>query len=299
MRLCTLTQSHGLTDVSPQDTTLEKLRLKFERDGTFQHFNGAVAPLGRISYFEHSMPKWFSQSFDTAETLEGKSLDIKAILSRIPGLETNYERTFSAPANTTPFDIYFDHTVTGVELRIDDPEHFTDKASLIDRVAKWRTRWPFLHDWCFLHAEHAWGYAILIFTNVDKSGFDEFGADFSSTGTHGYNYRNDVGKLPRTEFLKIIPPLSGGLGGPAKYAIQPFGGKHLSELSWQFLGSFLLSTLVRYRPQVWQHAVSRSVSSERPADDRSLALLEQFTRSVLNDFPSAAIQSIDYMRHPG
>jgi len=34
--------------------------------------------------------------------------------------------------------------------------------------------------------------------------------------------------------------------------------------------------LVRYRPQSWGHAISRSASTELPADDKILALLEQF-----------------------
>ena len=39
---------------------------------------------------------------------------------------------------------------------------------------------------------------------------------------------------------------------------------------------FLLSTLVRYRPQSWTHAISRSAISEQPADDKALSLVERF-----------------------
>ena len=39
---------------------------------------------------------------------------------------------------------------------------------------------------------------------------------------------------------------------------------------------YLLSTLVRYRPLLWMHAISRSVIAEAPADDKMLSLIERF-----------------------
>lgn len=33
---------------------------------------------------------------------------------------------------------------------------------------------------------------------------------------------------------------------------------------------------MRYRPQIWTHAISRSVVSGEPADDKALSLIERF-----------------------
>src|SRR5262249_27147509 len=130
-RLCTLVQSHGLTDKSQQNITLDGLELKFEKNGTFQHFNDAIGPLGRIRYYDKFMPKWLSHGFDTASGLEERTINITDILSRIPKLQRVYERTFQKPANTISFMLNFGHDPSQVELRIDDDkEHFSDKATL-------------------------------------------------------------------------------------------------------------------------------------------------------------------------
>jgi hypothetical protein len=78
--------------------------------------------------------------------------------------------------------------------------------------------------------------------------------------------------------------------------MQPINGVKLNEYSLQFLGSFLLSSLVRYRPQIWQHAISRSFTEPRPADDRSLSLIEKFLNEVLIGFPEMVVRVIDYVR---
>jgi hypothetical protein len=58
--------------------------------------------------------------------------------------------------------------------------------------------------------------------------------------------------------------------------ISPISGLYLSEFALHYLGMFVLSSLVRYRPQRWVHAITRSVTAENPSDDRSLALVEEF-----------------------
>ena len=97
--------------------------------------------------------------------------------------------------------------------------------------------------------------------------------------------------------VDILPPLSGGyVGSGQTYATQPINDVKLSEYALQFLGSFLLSSLVRYRPQVWQNALSRSVTAQSPADDRALSLIEKFLDDVLSGFPDMVVRVIDYQR---
>jgi hypothetical protein len=54
---------------------------------------------------------------------------------------------------------------------------------------------------------------------------------------------------------------------------------------------FLLSSVVRYRPQTWGHAISRSVTEENAADDRALALIESFMGNA-GSFPGMIAEAI-------
>lgn len=67
----------------------------------------------------------------------------------------------------------------------------------------------------------------------------------------------------------------------------------LSEFALQFCAAFILSSLVRYRPQIWQHALSHSASEDHPTDDRALSLIEKFLEIVLADFPKLVEKAID------
>ncbi|MBS0641458.1 MAG: hypothetical protein JSS43_16435 [Proteobacteria bacterium] len=96
---------------------------------------------------------------------------------------------------------------------------------------------------------------------------------------------------------EILPPLSGGYVESALMcAMQPINGVQLNEYALQFLGGFLLSSLVRYRPQIWQHAISRSITEQSPADDRSLPLIEKFLNRTLSDYPNMVVRVIDFRR---
>ena len=165
--LSTLTRGHGLSDVTPAGSGVEELALRFENAGTFQEFNDAIAPLGRVWYFDNLMPRWFEKPFDLAAGLNGQQVTIKDVLSRMPDLSDEYQQTFSSPANTASIMLDFGTPNLGLcTLRIDDPDLFTDRASLIASVRKWRMAYPFLNRWRFNEASHAWGFAILIFDNV-------------------------------------------------------------------------------------------------------------------------------------
>ncbi|WP_375143952.1 YaaC family protein [Bradyrhizobium sp. Ash2021] len=66
------------------------------------------------------------------------------------------------------------------------------------------------------------------------------------------------------------------------------------SLLYSFAALFFLSSLVRYRPQVWQHAVSHSVLERRAADDHALSIIEAFSSKVLSDFPKLVERTIDW-----
>jgi hypothetical protein len=142
------------------------------------------------------------------------------------------------------------------------------------------------------------GTSILTFRNVDKGPYDDVAPESLIRSNNGFASAQE---LAGTHFKQvfafdILPPLSGGITNEPTYAIQPIGSAYLSEFSLQFLASYLLSSLVRYRPQIWQHSISRSATADAPADDRALALVEEFLTGVLNAFPKLVVHAIDYKR---
>ena len=70
--------------------------------------------------------------------------------------------------------------------------------------------------------------------------------------------------------------MAGGFLGDRTYVIEPRNGLYLSECSVHLMLLLALSSLVRYRPEVWSHAISRTALPERPPDDQAIAVIEQF-----------------------
>lgn len=299
--LSTLARRHGLHDITPLDARIEDLTLKIDTAGTFQEFNDAIAPLGRIWYFENSMPRWLEKAFDPSSPLAAQQMTLKEILARAPGLSEKYCHTFGTAAKSVPLMLNFAAPHTGsCSLRIDDPELFESRASLVKMLSRLRTEYPFLAKWHFVEALHAWGYSVVNFTNAQVLAEDTVEDDLLDAQNGAYANRRlfmrsePPGYTPASE---ILPPLSGGYTiSSSVRAMRPVGGVRLNEHSLQFLGSFLLSSLVRYRPLAWQAAISRSVSPEAPADDRALALIEEFLGGILRDFPAMVVRIIDYQR---
>jgi hypothetical protein len=246
------------------------------------------------------MPGWFEKPFDLSVGLNGQQVTIKDVLSRMPGLSDKYSQTFGSPANTALITLGFETHGGLCTLRIDDPDLFTDRVSLIASVGKWRAAHPFLNSWRFKEASHAWGFAILIFDNVEKGEDDGLSEENLIQANNNAFVDRRAMMSGAHRFIPvpdILPPLSGGyMRTTATYAMRPLAGATLPEHSLQILGSFLFSSLVRYRPQVWQNAISRSVTVQSPADDRSLSLIEKFLDDVLASFPGMVVRIIDYQR---
>jgi hypothetical protein len=298
--LSTLARAHGLTDITQDDGGVEGLALRVEKTGTFQEFNDAIAPLGRIWYFDNWMPHWYAKPFDVAAGLSGQRIALTEILARVPNLSGKFSETFGLPAKTIPIMLNFATSNTGhCMLRIDDPFLFTDRASLITFIKKLRVEYPFLERWRFTEAVHAWGNSIINFDNAEGAGDDLSEEDLIQANNNGFAASRalkdgDRSIIPATD---ILVPLSGGyVGSVQTYAMQPINNVRLHEYALQFLGTFLLSSLVRYRPQIWQNAISRSVTAESAADDRALSLIERFLDDTLSGFPDMVVRVIDYQR---
>jgi hypothetical protein len=289
--IATIQQSHGLSDVSSQNAKVEELSLRFQGNGVFAQFNDVMAQLGRINYFDKfSAPLSVLKPFDELSALNPDKCSLKDILARIPGLQKLYSKTFFEDAACCGFSLF--HHAEEVELRIDLPQRFSCRDELRTIVEALRQRYQFLNDWCLCAGTHAWGQTMLLFYNIEKPEAGEFSEQALLEGPNGFSAvnrnRNSIA------FYKILPPLAGGLTNDHPTAIQSLNGANLSEASLFFCGAFLLSSLVRYRPQAWQHALSHSVQENQAADDRALSLIESFSAMSLGRFPIFVQQAMDY-----
>jgi membrane protease YdiL (CAAX protease family) len=95
-------------------------------------------------------------------------------------------------------------------------------------------------------------------------------------------------------FETLLPALAGGITVDHARAIEPLNGVLLSEFALHFCAGFILSSLVRYRPQIWQHALSHSALENRTTDDRALSLIENFLEIVLTEFPKLVEKAIGW-----
>lgn len=276
--LSTLKPSHGIRDVSAGNARIEELRVHIDRSGTFQEFNDVVAPLTRLCYIDNATEyRTIDLPSASSDKLDGLEITFRDILSRIPELAALYQMTFGEDSNTE--QVSFEPSVgndTEFRIRIDVKGLYSDRESLKNIVWNLRRKFPFLGTWRLNSAQLAWGRSTIYFRNTANDKLDEFSEEYLFANSKNYEERpvsNDENKpFPVADGLG---PLAGGLSSGAM-AVSPISGQQVSEFSFQYLALFLLSSLVRYRPQTWTHAISRSAFHEIPADDKALSLIEQF-----------------------
>jgi hypothetical protein len=289
--LSTLRPAHGLKDISVPNGRIAELRVRIKDAGTFQDFNDVVAELTRICYIDSSTSsRSISIPSTKADQLCTIELSLREILSRIPDLESLYRMTFHEDALTHLIlleDVAFHSLEPLIEntpswddenfhIRIDVSERFSDRDSVKQIVTHLREKFPFLTSWRLVSAQRAWDHSIIRFRNRRNSGIDEFSEERLRPQEGGFEGIDFVNEQTVTfPLVEGFYPVAGGYTGKCS-AISPVNGCYFSEFSLHYLALFLLSSLVRYRPETWIHAISRSVMSEAPADDQALSLIERF-----------------------
>lgn len=291
-----LHQKHGVKDKSKANARLEELAVEILEQGTFQEFNDTVCTLDCIFFTteKESMTECVSLQTSNSNMLQHKILTLKDILARINGLESLYSATFGEEAKTVNLSCFMEERNGYIELRIDDKEIFTNVETRKSITEKWRRKYSFLKNWYLIIAERAWDNSTLVFANVDKESINKL-SDKIVEKDNG-NYYVAGGNLSGKDcnfvnFWEILDPSARGLMG-FEFLIEPFDNTHISELSLYYLGMFLLSSLVRYRPQIWGHSISRLVNSDSPSDDKALALIESFMGKALTTFPDAIVKAM-------
>jgi len=293
--LATLRPTHGLKDISAGNSRIAELKLQIERSGTFQEFNDVVAPLTRLGIVD-MVNKSRSIYFPSAnsEALQGIELSLREILSRIPRLEALYRQTFGEEAFAGPISLEAASQGTDLRIRVDDQELFRGRESLRQMVLRWRDRFPFLRIWRLHSAQYAWGNSLIYFRNVRNLNIDEFSEMYLKEQNGTFQEQPLAGDSNESFSLQDgFCPVAGGYSGPAIYAIAPVGDLYFSEFSMQYLALFLLSSLMRYRPQSWTHAISRSIVPGEPADDRALSLIERFLSLNQTEIPEFVVQILN------
>jgi hypothetical protein len=283
--LATLNQTHGLLDKSKSGTSIAELQLEIGARGTFQEFNDSIRGLSAINYFADSTPT--SHAIPSAESscFNGMRVSLKQILGRIPWLDDHYQRTFQEHAKTNILSLFAQgSTNERTELRIDLPNVALERSALRQAVCRMRENFPCLRRWTLSTVQEAWGNAVLIFENLARDEVvDDLSDEVLQRGALGFRTTLAPSYV---NFLSLLEPVSPSGQNEHSYLVSGLGGYHMSEISLEYLGMFILSSLVRYRPDVWVHAVSRFSYAERPADDRALTLIEHFLDLVQGRFPN-------------
>jgi hypothetical protein len=97
---------------------------------------------------------------------------------------------------------------------------------------------------------------------------------------------------------EILTPL-GGTYSNQTTAIAPLDNDvYVGDYTLHYLALYLLSSLVRYRPNVWVHAISRSVADNNPSDDGALALIESFLALNAAEIPQLVADVLGPQRMP-
>lgn len=296
--LSTLARSHGLRDVSAPLARLTELRARVENQGTFIEFNDEVAQVNRACYFGADMHP-LSVSIPTAvsASLVGHEISLKDVLARIPSLAKLYRYTFNEPAAAEPLHALYCENEGYFSIRVVDPQRLESRDCLRHILARWRARFPYLAQWRVIEAGKAGGESYVTLANLrcaSANDLDE--ASLVEIGGGGFLIRNPVAPDQSAELFaldRILKGVGGGHSETSMWAISPINDTYVSEFSLAYIGLFLLSSLVRYRPDTWAHAVSRTSLQDRPVDDRPLALVQAFLEANLNDIPALIIKLIN------
>jgi hypothetical protein len=295
--LATLPHAHGLSDISQTNSRIADLRVKIDRFGTFQEVNDVLAELNRLCYFDQATnPRVIKLPSAKSSDLIGLEMSLKEILSRVPQLESLFQITFGETPNTGQLDLNMSGGDGYWNLSVREQATFGDRDSLKTIVGRLRTLYPFLNDWCFVSAVRSWGQTIIEFGNVSNSGIDEFDEKYLRSDGESYQARShperDSGRK-RFPPASQLPPLATGFSGQYTYTIAPIRTIYPSEFALQYAAMFLLSSLVRYRPQNWVHAISRTGFSDAPTDDQCLALIERFLEINSSAMPALVVAALN------
>lgn len=293
--LSTLAAGHGLRDVSPANARLAELSATVETRGTFVEFNDVAAGLNRLTYInENTHPAQVLLPTAASADIAGLQISLKEVLARLAPLSKLYRYTFGEPPAAESLEpLYFDGHSNYVSSRIVDPQVLVSRDALRAIVGRWRARFPYLARWTVVEALPVWGASYITLANLERGDVDDLAPEaLPEVQPTRFVAGAASPEQPRIPIDQIYEGVGGGFSSRTSL-IAPFAGRYLSEYSLIYIGLFLLSSLVRYRPDTWSHAVSRSSLQDRPVDDQALSLIQTFLDSTQTHIPSLIVKVLN------
>jgi len=297
----TLPQKHGLSDISTNVSNLESLTLRVANEGTFHLMNDMVRNLEKLIVDRGSDIICESKPTAESQALCEKTFTLKDILARIPGIQKHYMETFNENGKVikcshfirtdTDSDQFFHFTIF-----VDGS--FKSKEDLVQIVSELRNTFPFLKNWSFRYAGCSRDFTYIDFTNQI---YQDYAPENNSDVIAGVMSKNSCkcetnftgSSFIDNSILSKTDPISGSVSLDMNpHIIESFEGIFLSELALFYMGMFLLSSLVRYRPDIWSNTLSRRAISTNPVDDKPLSLIENFIEISLLRFPQFIVHII-------
>jgi hypothetical protein len=291
----TLPQSHGIRDVTDQNAPLDAMKVKIEGKGTFQKFNDIVCRTNGFTFTRATMSERVLTPTAASEALQDMAIDLKAILGRIPEISALYRVTFDEePAVEDCSICYWDNHDGVTELEVNCPRVFHSQTERLEIVKNLERRFPCLKDWCLVYAVPAYDKSRLKFANLSEPRVRTQKWPILETPDGQYEVdwlqRPDIKECIAGPFQKMLSPVAGRLLSRGPYLMEAINDAYVSELSLYYLGMFLLSSLVRYRPNIWARSISRLRLAQEGPDDRALALMENFMGSSMGVFHERIIE---------
>lgn len=175
------------------------------------------------------------------------------------------------------------------QVRIEINDKFNTintRGSLVGFVNDLREKYPFLEKWCLTKAFISWGQTRVYFENIEKNAINDLSEEFLlEEDAASFKATQDVASMERFHFTDFLQPLSGTLLKGHQYACEKFEGEYISEFSLYYLGAHILSSIARYRPNIWMRSITHSIINDESADDAMLAILEKFMDMALTNIP--------------
>ena len=166
----------------------------------------------------------------SSSDIGGLRLGIRAIWSRIPGLDELYRATYDEPALTESFDLSQteSRSVWDWELRIDDPTPFSNRSELTAIVASLRKRFPALAKWRLVSASQRWDASLIMFGNIPVPE-NEFAESVLSFCTHenAFAVTGVMEDAPRTPLEDILSPPGGSFSRGGRHSLIKSGRRGL------------------------------------------------------------------------
>lgn len=293
-REATLPHAHGLKDCSEPLSLLEDHKLKFHKSGTFQVMNDNSNSLEKAFLHIGHQTNFVKISKCDSKELEGKIIKLKEIWARTLNMEKLFEDTFKEhPKVFNCSHFSKDFWGPGLSFQIYYFPIEKERTVLKEHVQVLRTKFAFLNSWKLHSASWAGPEPTFTFVAGPPYGFDEFSEEFLKEEAHRFE-AIDHGESDdsQTELPDDLNPISGSLHA-STCLIEPFEGLQLSELSLYYLGMFILSSIVRYRPSIWSNAISGRSGPRGTVDDKCLAMVEKFLALSETRFPTMIEQAFE------